>query len=144
MTFHKVLVANRGEIALRVIEACRELSLESVAVYSEADANMPYLGLASETLCIGPADPTRSYLNIPALMSAAEVAEAEAVHPGYGFLAENPHFVEVCEEHGLVFIGPDSRVMKLAGNKLAAREKVASAGVPILPGAAVPAVETGA
>jgi len=95
VTFHKVLVANRGEIALRVIEACRELSLESVAVYSEADANMPYLGLASETLCIGPADPTRSYLNIPALISAAEVAEAEAVHPGYGFLAENPHFVEV-------------------------------------------------
>ena len=141
MTFHKVLVANRGEIALRVIEACRELSLESVAVYSEADANMPYLGLASETLCIGPADPTRSYLNIPALISVAEVAKAEAVHPGYGFLAENPHFVEVCEEHGLVFIGPDSRVMKLVGNKLAAREKVASAGVPILPGAAVPADE---
>lgn len=141
MTFHKVLVANRGEIALRVIEACRELSLESVAVYSEADANMPYLGLASETLCIGPADPTRSYLNIPALISAAEVAEAEAVHPGYGFLAENPHFVEVCEEHGLVFIGPESRVMKLVGNKLAAREKAASAGVPILPGAAVPADE---
>jgi len=141
VTFHKVLIANRGEIALRVIEACRELSLESVAVYSEADANMPYLGLASETLCIGPADPTRSYLNIPALISAAEVTAAEAVHPGYGFLAENPHFVEVCEEHGFVFIGPDSRVMKLVGNKLAAREKAASAGVPILPGIAVPADE---
>ena len=141
MTFHKVLVANRGEIALRVIEACRESSLESVALYSEADAAMPYLRLASESLCIGPADPTRSYLSIPAVMSAAEVAGAEAIHPGYGFLAENPHFVEVCEEHGLVFIGPDSRVMKLVGNKLAAREKAASVGVPVLPGAAVPTDE---
>jgi acetyl-CoA carboxylase biotin carboxylase subunit len=141
VTFHRVLVANRGEIALRVIEACRELSLESVAVFSEADAKMPYLGLASESLCIGPADSTKSYLNIPALISAAEVTGAEAVHPGYGFLAENPHFVEVCEEHELVFIGPDRRAMELVGNKLAAREAVASAGVSILPGAAVPVDE---
>jgi len=141
VTFHKVLVGNRGEIALRVIEACRELSLESVAVYSEADAKMPYLGLASEALCIGPPEPTKSYLSIPALISAAEVSGAEAIHPGYGFLAENPHFVEICEEHGLVFIGPDSEVMKLVGDKLAAREKAASAGVPVLPGAAVPADE---
>lgn len=138
MTFHKVLIANRGEIALRVIEACRELSLDSVAVFSQADAGMHYLTLASESLCIGPADPAKSYLSIPALISAAEATGAQAVHPGYGFLAEDPHFVEVCEEHGLVFIGPDRRVMELLGNKLAAREAVAALGVPVLPGEAVP------
>lgn len=138
MTFHKVLIANRGEIALRVIEACRELSLDSVAVFSQADAGMHYLTLAGESLCIGPADPAKSYLSIPALISAAEATGAQAVHPGYGFLAEDPHFVEVCEEHGLVFIGPDRRVMELLGNKLAAREAVAALGVPVLPGEAVP------
>lgn len=138
MTFNKVLIANRGEIALRVIEACRELSLDSVAVYSKADVGMHYLALASESLCIGPADPAKSYLSIPALISAAEATGAQAVHPGYGFLAEDPHFVEVCEEHGLVFIGPDRRVMELLGNKLAARKAVAALGVPVLPGEAVP------
>ena len=138
MTFHKVLIANRGEIALRVIEACRELSLDSVAVFSQADAGMHYLTLAGESLCIGPADPAKSYLSIPALISVAEATGAQAVHPGYGFLAEDPHFVEVCEEHGLVFIGPDRRVMELLGNKLAAREAVAALGVPVLPGEAVP------
>lgn len=138
MTFHKVLIANRGEIALRVIEACRELSLDSVAVFSQADAGMHYLTLAGESLCIGPADPAKSYLSIPALISAAEATGAQAIHPGYGFLAEDPHFVEVCEEHGLVFIGPDRRVMELLGNKLAAREAVAALGVPVLPGEAVP------
>lgn len=138
MTFHKVLIANRGEIALRVIEACRELSLDSVVVFSQADAGMPYLSLAGESICIGPADAAKSYLNIPALISAAEVTNAEALHPGYGFLAESPHFVEVCEEHGLIFIGPDRRVMELVGNKLAAREAVAATGVPVLPGEAVP------
>ena len=138
MTFHRVLVANRGEIALRVIEACRELSLESVAVFSQADARMPYLRLASEAICIGPADPAKSYLSIPSLISAALVTGAEAVHPGYGFLSENPHFVEVCEEHGLAFVGPSRRVMELVGNKWAAREAVAAAGVPILPGECVP------
>jgi len=138
VTFHKVLIANRGEIALRVIEACRELSLDSVAVFSQADAGMHYLTLAGESLCIGPADPAKSYLSIPALISVAEATGAQAVHPGYGFLAEDPHFVEVCEEHGLVFIGPDRRVMELLGNKLAAREAVAALGVPVLPGEAVP------
>ena len=138
MTFHKVLIANRGEIALRVIEACRELSLDSVAVFSQADAGMHYLTLAGESLCIGPADPAKSYLSIPALISAAEATGAQAVHPGYGFLAEDPYFVEVCEEHGLVFIGPDRRVMELLGNKLVAREAVAALGVPVLPGEAVP------
>jgi acetyl-CoA carboxylase biotin carboxylase subunit len=138
MTFHKVLIANRGEIALRVIEACRELSLDSVAVFSQADRGMPYLNLAGEALCIGPANPAKSYLNIPALISAAELTGAEAIHPGYGFLAENPQFVEICEDHGLTFIGPDHSAMDLLGDKLAAREAVAKAGVPVLPGEAVP------
>ena len=138
MRFHKVLIANRGEIALRVIEACRELSLDSVAVFSQADADMPYLNLAGESLCIGPPLLAKSYFNVPALISAAELTGAEAIHPGYGFLAEDPHFVEVCEEHELVFIGPNRSVMELLGNKLAAREAVSSVGVPVLPGEAVP------
>lgn len=138
MSFHKVLIANRGEIALRVIEACRELSLDSVAVFSQADSGMPYLKLAGESLCIGPADPAKSYLSIPALISAVELTGAEAIHPGYGFLAENPQFVEICEEHDITFIGPNHRVMKLLGNKLTAREAAASVGVPVLPGEAVP------
>jgi len=138
MSFDKVLIANRGEIALRVIEACRELSLRSVCVYSEADAGMPYLRLADESVCIGPPAPARSYLNIASIVSAAELAEAGAIHPGYGFLAENPHFVEVCEDHGLTFIGPPQPVMELLGDKLAARKVVAEAGVPVLPGEAAP------
>ncbi len=142
MSFDKVLVANRGEIALRIIEACRELSLESVAVYSEADRGMPYLTMAGRSICIGPADPARSYLSIPALISAAEVTGAQAIHPGYGFLAENPDFVEVCADHGLTFIGPDHRTISLVGDKLAARRAVAAAGVPVLPAAEVPETET--
>jgi len=138
MSFDAVLIANRGEIALRVIEACRELGLRSVCVYSEADAGMPYLRLADESVCIGPAEPAKSYLNIAAILSAAELGEAGAIHPGYGFLAEDPHFVEVCEEHGLTFIGPPRSVIELLGDKLAARKAVAEAGVPILPGEAVP------
>ena len=134
MTFHKVLIANRGEIALRVLEACRELSVDAVAVFSQVDAGMPYLNLAGERLCIGPADPAKSYLSIPAVISAAELSGAEAIHPGYGFLAESPDFVEVCEDHGLVFIGPPREVMALLGNKVAAREAVAAAGIPVLPG----------
>jgi acetyl-CoA carboxylase biotin carboxylase subunit len=136
--FNKVLIANRGEIALRVIEACRELALSSVAIYSEADRGAHYLELADEAICIGPASPNKSYLNVPALISAAELTGAEAIHPGYGFLAESPHFVEVCEEHGLVFVGPDRNVMRQVGNKLDTREAVAAMGIPILPGALVP------
>lgn len=139
MSFDRVLVANRGEIALRIIEACRELSLDSVAVYSEADRGMPYLAMAGRSICIGPADPARSYLSIPALISAAEVTGAQAIHPGYGFLAENPDFVEVCADHGLTFIGPDHRTITLVGDKLAARRTVAAAGVPVLPAAEIPA-----
>jgi acetyl-CoA carboxylase biotin carboxylase subunit len=141
MSFNTVLIANRGEIALRVIEACRELGLQSVCVYSEADAGMPYLQLADEAVCIGPPEPARSYLNIASIVSAAELAGADAVHPGYGFLAENPHFVEVCEEHGLAFIGPSKSVMELLGDKVAARRTVAEAGVPVLPGEPAPMEE---
>jgi len=138
MSFETVLVANRGEIALRVIEACRELGLRSVAVYSEADAAMPYLQLADTSVCIGPPPPARSYLNVAAIISAVELTGAGAIHPGYGFLAENPHFVEVCEEHDVTFIGPSADTMRLVGNKLMARETVARAGVPVLPAAEVP------
>jgi acetyl-CoA carboxylase, biotin carboxylase subunit len=137
MTFSNVLVANRGEIALRALEACRELSIDTVGVFSQADRQMPYLSLASKRMCIGPANPAKSYLSIPAIISAAKLSNAEAVYPGYGFLAENPDFVEVCEDHGLVFIGPPRETMALVGNKLAAREAVAAAGVDVLPGHAV-------
>lgn len=142
MSFHKVLVANRGEIALRVIEACRELSLDSVVVFSQADAAMTYLRLAGEALCIGPPNPAKSYLSIPTLLSAAQLTGAEAVHPGYGFLAEDPEFVELCEEYGLCFIGPTRETMELLGNKIAARDAVAAAGVPVLPGEPVPKDES--
>ena len=138
MSFDTVLIANRGEIALRVIEACRELGLQSIAVYSEADAGMPYLRLADRAVCIGPAEAAKSYLNIAAIISAAELSGAGAIHPGYGFLAENPDFVEVCEDHGLAFIGPPRGVMKLLGDKVAAREAVAVTGVPVLPGCPMP------
>jgi acetyl-CoA carboxylase biotin carboxylase subunit len=138
MSFETVLIANRGEIALRVIEACRELGLRSIIVYSEADASMPYLKLADASVCIGPAEPAKSYLSIASIISAVELTNARAIHPGYGFLAENPHFVEVCEEHGLTFIGPSSETMRLVGNKLAAREAVSAAGVPTLPAAPAP------
>ena len=139
MSIETILIANRGEIALRVIEACRELGLRSIAVYSEADADMPYLGLADGAVCIGPADAAKSYLNISSLISVAELVEADAIHPGYGFLAENAHFVEVCEDHDIQFIGPPQQVMSLLGDKVAAREAVAKAGVPVLPGGPAPA-----
>jgi acetyl-CoA carboxylase, biotin carboxylase subunit len=138
MSFDAVLIANRGEIALRVIEACRELGLRSIVAYSEADADMPYLRLADRAICIGPAEPARSYLNIAAIISAAELNGAGAIHPGYGFLAENPHFVEVCEDHNLTFIGPSCAVMELLGDKVAARLAVAEMGVPVLPGMPMP------
>jgi len=141
MSFDTVLIANRGEIALRVIEACRELGIRSIAAYSEADADMPYLELADASVCIGPAQPARSYLNVPSLISAAELIGADAIHPGYGFLSENPHFVEVCEEHGITFIGPSAETMRLVGDKAAARDAVRAVGVPVLPGARVSSVD---
>ena len=139
MSLETILIANRGEIALRIIEACRELGLRSIVVYSEADERMPYLKLADGAVCIGPAEPSKSYLNVSSLISVAGLVDADAIHPGYGFLAESPHFVEVCEDHGIGFIGPPREVMELLGDKVAARETVAAAGVPILPGLPAPA-----
>ncbi len=133
--FTKVLVANRNEIAVRVIRACRELGIRTVAVFSTADRNALHVKLADEAICIGPPASKDSYLNIAALLSAAEVTDSEAIHPGYGFLSENSAFAEVCESSGIRFIGPTSENMRLMGSKIAAREQVTRAGVPILPGA---------
>ncbi len=132
--FSRILIANRGEIALRIIRACHELGVEVVAVYSQADADAEYLKLADETVCIGPGPAAQSYLNIPAIISAAEVADVDAIHPGYGFLAENAHFVEVCGECGIGFIGPTTESMRLLGDKVAARDLAKKARVPIVPG----------
>ena len=130
----KVLVANRGEIALRVIRACRELGVRSVAVYSTADRDSLHHELADESVCIGPPPAASSYLNVPAIISAAELTGADAVHPGYGFLAENARFAEICERVGLTFVGPSSRTIARMGDKAEAREAAAEAGVPITPG----------
>jgi acetyl-CoA carboxylase biotin carboxylase subunit len=135
--FKKLLIANRGEIALRVIEACHELGIGTVAVFSEPDRASLHVQLADEAYCIGPAPARQSYLNIPAIMSAAEVARAEAIHPGYGFLAEDPHFVEVCEESKIVFIGPRYETMVQSGKKLECKNAVSAAGVPVVPGSGV-------
>jgi acetyl-CoA carboxylase biotin carboxylase subunit len=132
--FRKILIANRGEIALRVICACKELGVPTVAVYSTADQNSLHVRFADEAVCIGPPPSTESYLNIPAVISAAEITNADAIHPGYGFLAESAYFAEVCEACGLTFIGPSPEVIRLMGNKEMARKVMREAGVPILPG----------
>ncbi len=132
--FRRVLVANRGEIAQRIIRACRELNVETVAVYSEADADALYLRQADETICIGPAPGAKSYLDIPAVISAAEIADVEAIHPGYGFLAENDHFAEVCRSCQIEFIGPSAETIAMVGNKARAREIAMGAKVPVVPG----------
>src|SRR5215468_733651 len=132
--FQRILVANRGEIALRVIRACRDLNIEVVAVFSEADRGAPYLRLADQAICIGPAPGTESYLKIPRLISAAELANVQAIHPGYGFLSENPHFAEVCRACKIEFIGPPQEAMRLLGNKNEARKLAQKAGVPVVPG----------
>jgi acetyl-CoA carboxylase biotin carboxylase subunit len=132
--FQRILVANRGEIALRVIRACKEMGVAVVAVYSEADRNAPYLSLADEAVCIGPAPAAQSYLNIPQIISAAEITEAEAIHPGYGFLSENPGFAEKCRDCKIEFIGPPHEAMHLLGNKNQARKLAVKAGVPVVPG----------
>jgi acetyl-CoA carboxylase biotin carboxylase subunit len=132
--FQKVLIANRGEIALRVICACRDLGIRTVAVYSEADRNSLHVRFADEAICIGPAKSTRSYLDIPAVISAAEITNVDAIHPGYGFLSENADFAEVCEASGITFIGPRPEVIRTMGLKQLAREAMQAAGVPILPG----------
>jgi acetyl-CoA carboxylase, biotin carboxylase subunit len=132
--FHKILIANRGEIALRVIRACKELGIKTVAVHSDVDSESLHVKLADESICIGPAPSAKSYLNIKAIISAAEVTDAEAIHPGYGFLAENAEFAEICQDCGLTFIGPTPENMRLMGDKISARQTVTKAGVPILPG----------
>src|SRR5262245_59765049 len=132
--FQRILVANRGEIALRVIRACRDLGIEVVAVFSEVDRGAPYLDLADEAICIGPAAAAESYLNIKHIISAAELANVEAIHPGYGFLSENAHFAEVCLDCRIEFIGPPHEAMRLLGNKNEARKIAQEAGVPVVPG----------
>jgi acetyl-CoA carboxylase biotin carboxylase subunit len=132
--FQRILVANRGEIALRVIRACKDMGVEVVAVYSEADRGAPYLELADEAICIGPAPAADSYLNIARLISAAEITDVQAIHPGYGFLSENAHFAEVCRECKIEFIGPPAEAMRQLGNKNAARKLAQQAGVPVVPG----------
>jgi len=130
----KVLIANRGEIAIRIIRALKELGIKSIAVYSTADKNALHTRLADEKICIGPADSKSSYLNIPAVISAARIRGADAIHPGYGFLAENPGFAEVCEQAGIKFIGPRPQNIELMGNKIKAREYVDKIGIQVLPG----------
>ncbi len=132
--FGKILVANRGEIALRVIRACREMGIQSVAVYSEPDRDSLPVRLADEAFCIGPADPTKSYLNISSIVSVAEISGADAIHPGYGFLAEDARFAEVCESCGIRFIGPPAAALEQMGAKARARRAAIEAGVPVVPG----------
>src|SRR6476661_401632 len=132
--FKKILIANRGEIALRVQRACREMGIKTVAVHSEADADAKYVKLADESVCIGPPPSAQSYLNIPAIISAAEVTDAEAIHPGYGFLSENADFAERVEKSGFVFIGPRAETIVLMGDKVTAKAAMKKAGIPCVPG----------
>ncbi|MBD5802524.1 Biotin carboxylase [Azoarcus sp. Aa7] len=132
--FEKILIANRGEIALRVLRACRELGIRTVAVHSVADTEAKYVKLADESVCIGPAASAQSYLNVPAIISAAEVTDAEAIHPGYGFLSENADFAERVEQSGFAFIGPRAETIRLMGDKVSAKDAMKAAGVPCVPG----------
>jgi acetyl-CoA carboxylase biotin carboxylase subunit len=132
--FHKILIANRGEIALRIVRTCRELGIRTVVAHSVADTNSLPVKLADESICVGPADPRASYLNIPSIISAADVSDSEAIHPGYGFLAENPTFADICEACGITFIGPSPRAIRLMGDKAQARHVAKEAGAPVVPG----------
>ena len=132
--FKKILIANRGEIALRVQRACREMGIKSVVVYSEADREAKYVKLADEAVCIGPAPSAQSYLNMPAIIATAEVTDAEAIHPGYGFLAENADFAERVEKSGFTFIGPSPESIRLMGDKVSAKQSMIRSGVPCVPG----------
>lgn len=132
--FSKILIANRGEIALRIIRTCREMGIRTVAVFSEADRSSLHVRFADEAICIGTAASANSYLNIPAIISAAEITDVEAIHPGYGFLAENPHFAEICESCKITFIGPTPENIRLMGDKMAARSTMQKAGLTIIPG----------
>ncbi|MBA2654567.1 MAG: acetyl-CoA carboxylase biotin carboxylase subunit [Gammaproteobacteria bacterium] len=130
----KVLIANRGEIALRILRACKELGISTVAIYSKADENLKHVRLADEAVCIGPSNSTESYLNIPAVISAAEITQADAIHPGYGFLAENADFAEAAEESGFIFIGPTPETIRIMGDKVSAIRAMREAGIPCVPG----------
>jgi acetyl-CoA carboxylase biotin carboxylase subunit len=132
--FEKVLIANRGEIALRVNRACKEMGIATVAIHSTADADAMHVRLADESVCVGPAPASQSYLNIPAIISACEITGADAIHPGYGFLSENAHFAEIVKAHGLTFIGPQPEHIRLMGDKIAAKQAVKSLGIPTVPG----------
>ncbi len=132
--FDKILIANRGEIALRVHRACKEMGIATVAVHSEADAGAMHVRLADESVCIGPAPVSKSYLNIPAIIAACEITGAQAVHPGYGFLSENARFAEIVEAHGYTFIGPKPDHIRMMGDKIAAKVAVKTAGIPVVPG----------
>jgi acetyl-CoA carboxylase biotin carboxylase subunit len=132
--FNRVLIANRGEIALRILRACRELDIETVVVYSKADEGAPYLDLADESICIGPGPSAQSYLSIPSIISAAEIANVDAVHPGYGFLSENAHFAEICRANNIEFIGPDVETIRRLGDKSEARAAAKDAGIPVVEG----------
>jgi acetyl-CoA carboxylase, biotin carboxylase subunit len=135
--FKKILIANRGEIALRVLRACREMGIKTVTVHSEADARALHVRFADESVCIGPADATKSYLHIPAIIAAAEITGAEAVHPGYGFLSENAEFARLCGKCGVTFIGPTPEAMRAWGDKVTSRENAKKYGLPLLPGSGV-------
>ena len=132
--FKKILIANRGEIALRVIRACRELGIQTVAIYSTADDLSLHKKFADEAICIGPPDSIKSYLNIPAIIAAAELTNSDAIHPGYGFLSENADFSKICNDNNITFIGPDSDIINSMGHKSIARNTMKKAGVPIIPG----------
>jgi len=134
--FDKILIANRGEIALRVIRACREMGIQSVAVHSTADADAMHVRMADEAICIGPPSSMQSYLSIPAIISACEITGAQAIHPGYGFLSENANFVQIVEDHDLTFIGPTAEHIRIMGDKITAKETAANLGIPVVPGSA--------
>ena len=132
--FEKILIANRGEIALRINRACKEMGIATVAVHSTADADAMHVRLADESVCIGPPPAAQSYLNIPPIIAACEITGAEAIHPGYGFLSENARFAEIVAEHGITFIGPTPEHIRLMGDKIAAKQAVKSVGIPTVPG----------
>ena len=132
--FNKVLIANRGEIALRIIRTCREMNIKTVAIYSTADRDSLHVRFADEAVCIGPPSSTDSYLSIPSIMAAAEITNADAIHPGYGFLAENADFAEICNEYGIKFIGPSPDMIRKMGDKITAKETMIKANVPVVPG----------
>src|SRR5260221_1471928 len=132
--FEKILIANRGEIALRVHRACKEMGISTVAVHSEADSGAMWVRLADESVCIGPPAAAKSYLNIPSIIAACEITGAQAVHPGYGFLSENPRFAEIVAAHGYTFIGPKPDHIRVMGDKIAAKQAVKAGGIPVVPG----------